>query len=150
MSRGIFREEFYNVEGDMLALRLIDTVDGKEAELPFYWWSIILKASGQEVGKISLRLGHNYHSRFNGNIGYEIDDEYRGHHYALTACQMVADIARGHGMDRLYLTCDYDNIASYKTIEKLGAELIETVVPPKDYIFYYEGIAPHRIYLLRL
>ncbi len=78
MGRGIFREEFYNVEGDMLDLRLIDTVDGKEAELPFYWWSIILKASGQEVGKISLRLGHNYHSRFNGNIGYEIDDEYRG------------------------------------------------------------------------
>lgn len=51
---------------------------------------------------------------------------------------------------KIYLTCDYDNVASYKTIEKLGANLIEEVLPPKDYIFYYHGIEIHRIYELEI
>ena len=44
---------------------------------------------------------------------------------------------------------DYDNVASYKTIEKLGAKLIEEVCPPKDYIYYYGGMPKQRIYEVR-
>ena len=44
---------------------------------------------------------------------------------------------------------DYDNVASYKTIEKLGAKFIEEVCPPKDYIYYYEGMPKQRIYEVR-
>ena len=40
--------------------------------------------------------------------------------------------------------------ASYKTIEKLGANLIEEVLPPKDYIFYWDGIKAQRIYELKI
>ena len=150
MDTNPFREEYFLVEGDILTLRIIDAHPGEGDALPFYWWSILLRSSGQKVGKISLRLGHNYHSYYNGNVGYEVDEECRGHHYALIACRMVAQIARRHGMGRLYFTCDQDNVASYRTIEGMGAKLIETVTPPNDYIFYYKGIPPHRIYLLEL
>ena len=57
-------------------------------------------------------------------------------------------IAKEHGMEFLYLVCDEDNIASYKTIEKLGAVLLEVAVPPKDYFGWYEGIPVQRIYKL--
>ena len=63
---------------------------------------------------------------------------------------MLIDVAKYHNMDKVYLSCDYDNIASYKTIEKLGGKLIEEVQPPLDYIFYYEGIPSHRIYELNI
>lgn len=146
----MFYESFFNISGEGLELRLIDTFEGENGSLPFYWWDIILKSENVAIGKISLRIGHNYHSYYNGNIGYEIDAEFRGNHYSLSACQLVLKVARHHNMNKLYLTCDYDNIASYKIIERLGAKLIEEVEPPKDYIFYYEGIAKHRIYELKL
>lgn len=146
----LFNKDFFHIEGDTLALRLIDTYDGKDGALPFYWWEIVLKSSDTAVGKISLRIGHNYHSYYNGNIGYEVDEGYREHHYALSACQLVLPVARYHGMEKLYLTCDFDNVASYKTIEKLGATIIEEVRPPEDWMYYYEGIPPHRIYELNL
>ena len=59
-------------------------------------------------------------------------------------------VAKYHGMDRIYLSCDCDNAASYKTIERLGANLIEEVEPPHDYIYYYEGMPKQRIYELSI
>ena len=148
MTDNIFNKNFYYIEGEHIELRLIDTYDSEDRELPFYWWDIILKQNHIAIGKISFRIGHNYHSYYNGNIGYEIDEEYRGHHYALLACQLVLRVAQYHKMDRIYLTCDYDNVASFKTIEKLGAKFIEEVLPPKDWIFYYDEVPPHKIYEL--
>ena len=148
MTDNIFNKNFYYIEGERIELRLIDTYDGEDGELPFYWWDIILKQKHIAIGKISFRIGHNYHSYYNGNIGYEINEEYRGHHYALLACQLVLRVAQYHKMDRIYLTCDYGNVASFKTIEKLGAKFIEEVLPPKDWIFYYDEVPPHKIYEL--
>ena len=145
----IFCDKFFNIDGEILELRLIDTYEGESGALPFYWWNIMLKSSNAAIGKISFRIGHNYHSYYNGNIGYEIDEKYRGNHYALTACRMVLKLAEYYDMDKLYLTCDYDNIASYKTIEKLGGRLIEEACPPKDYIYYYEEMPKQRIYEVR-
>ena len=150
MADNLFNEDLYYIEGDDIELRLIDTYEGGEDELPFYWWEIVQKSNNAIVGKISFRIGHNYHSYYNGNIGYEVDEEYRGHHYSLLACQLVLKAAQYHKMSKIYLTCDYDNIASYKTIEKLGANLIEEVLPPRDYIFYYDGIEVQRIYELKI
>lgn len=150
MTDNLFNKDLYYIKGENIDLRLIDTYEGEGGALPFYWWDIILKPNNVAVGKISFRIGHNYHSYYNGNIGYEVDEEYRGHHYALLACQLLLKVAQYHKMGKIYLTCDYDNVASYKTIEKLGANLVEEVLPPKDYIFYYEGIEIHRIYELEI
>ena len=146
----MFIKDLYHIEGDNIELQLIDTYEAEGDALPFYWWNIILKSSNLPVGKISFRIGHNYHSYYNGNIGYEIDEEYRGNHYALSACQLILKAANYHNMDKIFLTCDYDNVAFYKTIEKLGAKQIEEVMPPKDWIYYFEGIEVYKIYELNL
>ncbi len=150
MQDTIFNQAFSYIRGDELALHLIDTYEARDGALPFYWWNIVLTADHTVVGKISLRIGQNYHSYYNGNIGYEVDEAYRGHHYAYSACRLVLPVARYHKMEKLYLTCDYDNAASYKTIEKLGATLLEEVIPPRDWIYYDEGIEAHKIYELSL
>ena len=150
MAANLFSKDLYFIEGENIELRLIDTYEGGNGALPFYWWDIVLKPNKIAVGKISFRIGHNYHSYYNGNIGYEVDEEYRGHHYSLLACQLVLKVAQYHKMDKIYLTCDYDNVASYKIIEKLGAKLIGEVLPPKDYIYYNEKIEVHKIYELSI
>ncbi len=146
----IFNKDFYIIENDEIKLVLIETNPGDEKILPFYWWKIILKKSNLEVGKISLRIGNNYHSYFNGNIGYEIDSEYQGNNYAFKACKLLIAIAEYHKMDYIHLSCDFDNIASIKTIEKLGAKFIEEIIPSKDYVFFYDGMPKERIYILNI
>lgn len=150
MRDNIFKEEFTNIDGEEICLRLIDTYEGTDKELPFYWWEIVLKPDNVTVGKISFRIGQNYHSYFNGNIGYEVDEAHRGNNYAFKACQLLTAVAICHNMNHIYLVCDYDNVASYKTIEKLGAKLVEEIQPPEDYVFYYEGIPKQKIYELTL
>ena len=72
MKDSLFRKEFFFIDSDIVSLRLLETVEGNGDELPFYWWSIVENRTGGNVGKISLRLGHNYHSYWNGNVGYEV------------------------------------------------------------------------------
>lgn len=148
MDESVFCERFFTLAGERMQLRLIDTYVGDGEALPFYWWEIVLQPENVAIGKISLRIGHNRHSYYNGNIGYEIDDKYRGHHYALAACRLVLPVARYHGMTQLCLTCDHDNIASWRTMERLGAVLVEEACPPEDYLYYYEGMPRKRIYRL--
>ena len=144
----IFNSGLFNISGDEIELKLIDTYKGAQGALPFYWWDIILKEKNIKIGKISFRIGNNYHSFYNGNIGYEIDNEYRGNKYAYKACKLLLDVARYHEIKKLNLSCDYDNIASYKTIEKLGGKLIEEIKPPIDYMYYYDEMPIKKIYEL--
>lgn len=141
---------FDQILGHPLTLKIIEKNPGDEQAIPFYYYNIVLDGSADPIGKISLRIGHNFHSYYNGNIGYEIDEPYRGHHYAAIACQMLLPVAKAHGMDYLDITCDEDNIASYKTIERFGAELLEICTVPRSYCYWSETIKPHRIYRLKI
>lgn len=145
-----FSDCFDYIKGDRLALFVIEKAVGDEIVLPFYYYNIQNISTQQLIGKISIRIGHNYHSYFNGNIGYEIEETSRGKHFAREACNLVLQVARYHGMKYLLLSCEFDNIPSIKTIESLDAVFIETIVPPKDYFAYHEGIKPHNIYKLIL
>ena len=84
-----YNEKYANLTGDTMELRLIHFDQGNDVEIPYYWYEIIPKALNKPVGKISIRLGDNYHSYYNGHIGYEVDEEYRGHGYSYQAAKMV-------------------------------------------------------------
>ncbi|MGI6781606.1 MAG: GNAT family N-acetyltransferase [Acholeplasmataceae bacterium] len=143
-----FNDEFNIIIGQNLHLKILYRDEGDDEEIPYYYYGIFLDDIKKPIGKISIRIGHNYHSYYNGNIGYDIDEEYQGHHYAYEASKLVIPVAKYHKMEYLIITCDESNLASAKTIEKLGAKLIEVVDPPKDYLFYFEGIEKHKIYRL--
>ena len=143
-----FSDRFDEITRGSMTLRLIEKNPGGKAQIPYYYYDIFV--DGAAVGKVSIRIGENFHSYYNGNIGYEINETARGHGYARRACELVLDVAKFHGMTRLYLTCDEDNTASYRTIEKLGAQLLEICSVPKEYFAWHEGIKRHRIYQLNL
>lgn len=106
-----FTDKFDTLENDELILKITQKYSGDDEMIPFYYYDIIRKSNSVTVGKISIRIGSNFHSYYNGHIGYEIFKEYRGNGYSYKASLMVLDIARFHGMDFIYLTCDESNIA---------------------------------------
>ncbi len=148
MNKFEFMNDFDILSNDEVTLKICQKYPGDDELLPFYYYDIIIGDS--IVGKISIRIGSNYHSYYNGNIGYEIDKEFRGNNYSYKACKLAFQVAKAHGMNELILTCDESNIASYKTIENLGAELIEIAKPPKDYFAYRENMKKQRIYKLHI
>lgn len=148
MSEFEFFTNFDTMSDGEILLKISQKYQGDDELLPFYYYDIFVDDTA--VGKISIRIGNNYHSYYNGHIGYEIDKEYRGNNYAYKVCKLVLQVAKAHGMIELILTCDESNIPSYKTIEKLGADLIEIVKPPEDYFAYREDMEKQRIYKLQL
>jgi tagatose 1,6-diphosphate aldolase len=46
---------------------------------------------------------------------------------------MIIPVAQHHGMQHLWITCQPDNVASRRTLERLGAECVGVVDVPADY-----------------
>lgn len=74
-----------------------------------------------------------------GHIGYNVYPPARGAHLAERACRMILPLARTHGINPLWITCNPDNIASRRTIERLGAELVEILPLPPNHPLRLEG-----------
>lgn len=145
-----FMDKFDTLENDELILKVTQKYNGDDKMIPFYYYDIIRKSDSVTVGKISVRIGNNFHSYYNGHIGYEVFKEYRGDGYAYKSSLIVLDVARFYDMEFINLTCDESNTASYKTIEKLGAELVEICDVPREYFGWREGMERQRIYKLCL
>lgn len=143
-----FQDRFNQIDGGDITLSIREKAEGGRVTLPYYYYNIL--AHGILVGKISIRIGDNFHTYYNGHVGYEIDPEFQGHGYARRACELVLDVARFHGMTRLYLTCGEDNAPSCRTIERLGGRLLEICEAPREYFAWYEGMPRQRIYQLDL
>lgn len=91
----------------------------------------ILDHTGVQVGGCNLRLGHSEALYYAGNIGYKIDEPYRGHHYAGKACRLLFELARQQGMSYVIIVCAPDNRPSRRTCERLGGELLEIAELPE-------------------
>lgn len=81
------------------------------------------------VGHIVYRYGTMEQLKYSGHVGYTIDEEYRGHHYAYKA---LCDLLEVIDQEEIIITCDLDNIASRKTIEKCQVISKEKVVGIND------------------
>lgn len=121
-------------------LRFENWVEPKgHSELVPYYHFILLTDAAAVAGYINLRVGDTRHIRLcAGHIGYEVFPPYRGRRYAYYACLALAPLVKKHYKEVL-LTADPDNAASIRTIEKLGAVLLDQVVVPKDDPSYVHG-----------
>lgn len=134
---------FYPVDDlkdDEIFLQLDHTCDAQPVKrwLPAYYFNICL-LDGTKVGYCDLRIGHNDKTYIGGNIGYGIDETYRGHHYAARACALLIRQAKKHRMAYVIITCDPANYASARTCELAGGQYLETAPIPEDNEMYVEG-----------
>lgn len=111
------------------------------------WYGIYLHETHSRIGYIDLRLGHNDELYYAGNIGYHIYPRYRGHSYAYEAARLLLHEAHARfGMDEVIITCSPENIASRKTLDRLGGELLEITDVPAWHWLYQRGETVKRIY----
>ncbi|MCL2215735.1 MAG: GNAT family N-acetyltransferase [Defluviitaleaceae bacterium] len=99
---------------------------------------------GEKIGDITLRIGYGggiYNSNlyYGGNIGYGVDEAYRGNGYASLACSLLAPVAKAHGITKVLITNHINNNASRRVCEKLNAQLIREVRLPEWTDLYKEG-----------
>ena len=129
------------IDGD-LRLVLITKYPGNPATglAPVYRLKMTLVGHDEEIGRIELRVGNTNHIlMYGGHIGYRVTPKHRGHRYAARACRLMIPLARSHDLKPIWITCNPDNIASRRTCEIVGAELVEIVELPEDTYMYRNG-----------
>ncbi|MCH3962549.1 MAG: GNAT family N-acetyltransferase [Solobacterium sp.] len=114
-------------------------------------YSICLHRQRMKIGECDLRIGSNDELTYAGNIGYRIYDGWRGNHYAYQACLILFDIAKNRlHQKELIITCSPDNIASHKTLVRLGGKYLRTADVPEWHWLYKRGEKLKEIYLFVL
>jgi predicted acetyltransferase len=124
----------------LLALEQVRLAPHPVHKVPTLFFHIIRVPDAEHIGEINLRLGSGPHIvRYAGHVGYGIDPEHRGNRYAAQAVRLLIPIAREHGVNPLWLTCDPENVASRRTCELAGAQFVEIVDVPEDCIIRQSG-----------
>jgi len=115
--------EFSGLQDDeiKLVLKSRDQPDAEKGHAPRYGFSIIHIADNEEIGIVYFAVDASRRQYQRGHLSYGVSPAYSGHNYAKKACELVKHVALAHGFTRLFIGSGYDNIASRKTIEKLGA-----------------------------
>lgn len=139
------------LKNDEIQLLLEKTVNGDEEKgwVPAYHFAIC-NLEGVKMGSCDLRIGHNDKLYYGGNIGYRVEEPYRGHHYAGKACLLLFELAKKHELEYLIITCDPDNVPSRKTCEYAGGELLKIVELPEDNDMRERGMTEKCIYRFEL
>jgi len=114
---------------DALLAKLRDWKQGRQ--LPEGWVPgslfYLVDVDRKILGKSSLRHELNDFLRnIGGHIGYVIRPDERQKGYGATILKLTLEKARERGLNRVLVTCDADNIASAKIIEKNGGILEAT------------------------
>lgn len=109
--------------------------DPTKGFVPAYHFRI-LNEQNQDVGHINFRVGETEHVlRAAGHIGFEIDPAHRGQGFAARACLALAPFVCRISQS-VIITADPDNVASIRTLERIGAVYLDEVDVPE--------VDPHR------
>jgi tagatose 1,6-diphosphate aldolase len=135
-------EVFDCLTDGVIAIRPLVYYDGKGSmgDSPMYGCGIYLCRTGGRVGEISVRVASTESViKYDGHIGFGIDEEHRGNGYAGRACHLARQLLVRHGIHEAVLTCNPDNTASRKTCTRIGALLSEVVDVPVGHPQYADG-----------
>jgi predicted acetyltransferase len=90
---------------------------------------LLAEVDGELVGRTSIRHELNDFLRHEGgHIGYCVLPAHRRRGYATEILRQSLEIAHGHGIDPVLVTCDDGNVGSATVIERAGGVLEDTVV----------------------
>ena len=92
---------------------------------------LVADVGGEIVGRASIRHELNDQLRIvGGHIGYGVLPRHRRRGVATEILRQSLVVVRASGVGDVLVTCDDDNIASARTIERCGGVLDSTVAHP--------------------
>lgn len=103
------------------------------------FWALV---DGKFAGRISVRHELNEALKvMGGHIGYETAPQFRGQGVANEMLRQALPRAQRLGLERVLLTCNDDNHASIRVIEKNGGVLEKkATIPPNNQLKRYYWI----------
>jgi tagatose 1,6-diphosphate aldolase len=146
--------EFFNtndLRDNEIYLALIATHEAipEKKWVASYSFNICL-LDGTKIGFCNFRIDNSELTKYCGNIGYGIDEKYRGHRYSASASKLLLPLAKKHGLKYVLINCEPDNAASNKICQLLNAKFTETVDIPETHEMYQEGKRQMNIYKIKL
>jgi len=85
---------------------------------------LVAEVSDEIVGRTSIRHSLNeFLKREGGHIGFAVRSDHRRRGYATEILRQSLVIARSVGVEHVLVTCDDDNAASARVIERCGGTL---------------------------
>ena len=128
IEKGIIKKHdlmFYNPDEVDIIQKCKDNRD--KSKLPKGWvpsYDYFIVDDDKFIGRISIRTELTPSLlQFGGHIGYGIHPKYWRMGYGTEALKLGLDVAKKLGIDKVLVTCDDDNVGSYKIIEKNGGIL---------------------------
>ena len=104
----------------------------------------------EQAGTIDLRIGVTDGLFYGGQIGYSVEEAFRGRGYAGRACRLLIPLMRNHGMRAALITNDVKNAASRRVCEKLGcAFLCRAALPADNDMRVFDGMEEVNVYAFR-
>ncbi|MBI3795783.1 MAG: GNAT family N-acetyltransferase [Deltaproteobacteria bacterium] len=98
------------------SIAFLETCDPRWEAGDEYCWVITIAPEDRVVGSIGCRV-----REYTADFGYVLHRAYWGHGYATEAAQAVVTWLRSlPGICRISATCDVDNLASVRVLEKSG------------------------------
>lgn len=83
------------------------------------------------IGRVSIRHELNeFLLKYGGHVGYGVVPSQRNRGYATRMLKLTLPMAARLGIARLLVTCDEDNLASRRVIEKTGGRLENILTGP--------------------
>ena len=122
-----FQMEGRNLRYDLQQLEsnfegAVKNILAKEPGEIVYW----LIDDGSFVGRVSIRpVINDYMLNHNGQIGYEIRPTKRQRGYGSKILKLALVQAKKMQLDKLLITCEADNTASIRIIEKNGGVFLD-------------------------
>lgn len=108
--------------------------------VPAYYFRMIHKQTGAELGEINLRCSSIPHiERYAGHIGFVVHEPHRGHRYASRSVALLITVAKQLKFESIWITCDPENTASRRSLESAGAQFVEIVDVPPDCVIHKTG-----------
>lgn len=141
------------IKGERIFLKLEEKLppDDKKHYVETHYFGIMLRGKrARRIGSISAKLGMNEFLYYVGNIGYNIDEPFRGNGYACEAVELIKQLFRKNGFTKVIITNDPRNYASIRVCEKLGAKFIKTVDVPEGHILLSQGHEQENIWELEI
>ena len=132
-------KEFTGLANDeiRLVLKSRDEPNPEKRYAPRYGFSIIHIRDNRDIGVVYLGVypGSSHRQYLTGHLSYGIDPAYKGHYFAAQGCLLLKQVALAHGLRRLLIGAEHDNIASRKTILSLGARPITVHDVPDEAVW---------------
>jgi predicted acetyltransferase len=122
-----------NYEGWLEYLEYCRNYVADNERVPSLEYLLVRESDNRIVGMINIRLSLNESlERLGGHIGYSIRPSERRQGYNRINLYLALLICREHGIDRVVLDCNRDNLGSSRSMMALGGRLIREWVDERE------------------